>query len=90
VDFRAISKLYPDLFLGVSASKYAARMGFVCLDDATIAKVRKSLNDEVLPRHLGFFEELLKRSTTVWLSWSLIRCGLYKLRLSNKHLRGDR
>jgi glutathione S-transferase len=56
-----------DLFLGVSASKYAARMGFGCLDDATIAKVRKSLNDEVLPRHLGFFEELLKRSTTGWL-----------------------
>jgi glutathione S-transferase len=56
-----------DLFLGLSASKYAPRHGFGCLDDATIAKVRKSLNDEVLPRHLGFFEELLKKSTTGWL-----------------------
>ena len=57
-----------DLFAGVSCSKYKERFGFGCLDDATIATVRKSLNDEVLPRHLGFFESLLSRSSTGWLA----------------------
>jgi glutathione S-transferase len=57
-----------DLFAGVSCSKYKERFGFGCLDDATIAKVRKALNDEVLPRHLSFFESLLARSSSGWLA----------------------
>lgn len=57
-----------DLFAGLGASKYRERFGFGCLDDGTVSKVRKSLNDEVIPRHLGFFESILSRSTTGWLA----------------------
>lgn len=57
-----------DLFAGLTCSKYKERFGYGCLDEATVAAVRKSLNDEILPRHLGFFESLLQKSTTGWLA----------------------
>lgn len=57
-----------DLFTGLAVSKYRERFGFGCLDDATVAIVRKSLNDDVLPRHLNFFENLLEKSTTGWIA----------------------
>lgn len=30
-------------------------------------KTRKELNDVILPRHLGYFERFLEKSTTGWL-----------------------
>lgn len=57
-----------DLFAGLTCSRYRDRFGFACLDEATVATVRAALNDEVLPRHLGFFERLLSESTTGWLA----------------------
>jgi len=46
----------------------ADRFGFGSLNEETVSVVRKSLNDEILPKHLGFFEDLLKNSTTGWLA----------------------
>jgi len=57
-----------DMFLGLTASRYRERFGFGCLDDATVTQVRKSLNDEVLPRHLTFLERLLRESSTPYLA----------------------
>jgi len=64
----AIMDQEADCFAGVSCSKYKERFGFGSLDDSQILKVRKSLNDEVLPRHLAFFETLLSNSTSGWLA----------------------
>lgn len=47
---------------------FAERMGFGCLDDATVAKVRESLNNSVLPRLLGTFESFLSVSKSGWLA----------------------
>lgn len=47
---------------------FVERFGFGCLDENTVAAVRKSLNDEILPRHLGFFENILKKSKSGWLA----------------------
>lgn len=57
-----------DIFSSVVAVKYKERFGFGSLDDAAIAKVRKDLQDEVLPRHLAFLEGLLAKSTSGWLA----------------------
>lgn len=39
------------------------RMGFAALNDETVFKIRKTLNDEVLPKHLG-----LRKSPSGWLA----------------------
>ena len=57
-----------DMFSGLSVSRYRERFGFECLSDETVATVRKALNDEVLPRHLLFFEKMLTNSTTGWVA----------------------
>jgi glutathione S-transferase len=59
-----------DLFSGLSCSIYTERYGFGVLGERgseLITKVRKSLNANVLPRHLGFLDELMKASTTKWI-----------------------
>jgi glutathione S-transferase len=56
-----------DMFSGLLASRYRERYGFGCLDADMVAAVRKSLNDEVLPRHLHFFDNFLARSSSPWL-----------------------
>lgn len=57
-----------DMFAGLTCSRYRDRFGFGCLDDETVAKVRKSLNDEVLPRHLSYLERLLRESSTPFIA----------------------
>jgi glutathione S-transferase len=42
--------------------------GFLATNEAILAEVRKSLNDEVIPRHLEFIENLLVKSTTGWIA----------------------
>ena len=46
----------------------ADRFGYGCLDDATVRKIRASLNDEIIPRHLRFLEEILLKSKTGWIA----------------------
>lgn len=36
------------------------------MSEEHVATVRKSLNDEVLPRHLQFFENILSQSPSGW------------------------
>eukprot|EP01038_Epipyxis_sp_PR26KG_P015210 gene15210-20489_t len=57
-----------DLFTGLSVSRYKERMGFECLDEATIASVRKSLNDIILPKHLANLEAFAKSSKSGWIA----------------------
>jgi glutathione S-transferase len=62
-----------DLFAGLSVSRYTTRFGFSILNDESEGggelkmKVRKELNDEVLPRHLANFEKLMANSSTGWI-----------------------
>ena len=55
------------MFAGLAVSKYGPRFGFD-MEDEFRAKVRKALNDEVLPRHLAHLERKLTASTTGWLA----------------------
>jgi glutathione S-transferase len=62
-----------DMFAGLSCSKYKARFGYSILEDRSdseelLGEVRKSLNNEVLPRHLGNLEKLAENSTTGWIA----------------------
>ena len=57
-----------DMFMGLACSKYRERLGYGSLDDDTVVKVRKDLNDEVIPRSLAFFENLLATSSSGWLA----------------------
>lgn len=62
-----------DLFAGLTCSKYKVRFGYGILEDREdseelLGLVRKSLNDEVLPRHLGNLEKLMENSTTGWIA----------------------
>ena len=57
-----------DLFAALTCSRYRDRFGFDCLDDLTVAKVRAKLNDNILPKHLKFFQDLLSKSSTGWLA----------------------
>eukprot|EP01031_Cornospumella_fuschlensis_P031392 gene31392-37945_t len=56
-----------DMFTGVSASRYRDRFGFDMLSEETVAAIRKKLNDEILPRHLSYFEAFLSKSPSGWL-----------------------
>ena len=55
---------------GVMCSKYADRFGFgkAMEDPDLMAATRESLSTEVLPRHLGYFEDILAQSATGWLA----------------------
>ena len=44
------------------------RFGYGCLDEATVRTIRGSLNDEVIPRHLRFLEDILLNSKTGWIA----------------------
>jgi glutathione S-transferase len=44
------------------------RYGFGFMDETHVAAARKSLNDEVLPRHLAGFEKLLAESPSGWIA----------------------
>ena len=37
-------------------------------DGANTAAVRKAINDDILPRHLGFFNKVLEDGGTGWLA----------------------
>ena len=50
-----------DLFMGLSVSKYKERFGFGFMSAVETAVVRKSLNDVILPKHLGALEHILKQ-----------------------------
>ena len=59
-----------DFFTGVTVSRYPTRFGFALIEpgSAEHATVRKSLNDEILPKHLAFLDKVLKNSSTGWLA----------------------
>lgn len=65
-----------DLFTGLSVSRYKGRFGFSILDaeengeeaEKLTAKVRKELNEVVIPKHLANFERLMSNSTTGWIA----------------------
>jgi len=44
------------------------RFGFGALSTENVMKIRKELNDIILPRHSGYFERFLENSTTGWLA----------------------
>lgn len=57
-----------DIFAGLSVSRYRERFGFGFMTDADVAASRKSLNDDVLPRHLSNLEKLLECSDSGWIA----------------------
>mmetsp|Transcript_31297 Transcript_31297/g.52793 ORF Transcript_31297/g.52793 Transcript_31297/m.52793 type:complete len:176 (-) Transcript_31297:97-624(-) len=57
-----------DLFTGLTVSRYSSRYGFGHMTPEDVAAVRTSLNEEVLPRHLGNFEAILAASASGWLA----------------------
>eukprot|EP00981_Chlorochromonas_danica_P016029 scaffold15255_cov179-Ochromonas_danica.AAC.3 len=56
-----------DMFSGLNCSRYRERSGYASLSSDMVEQVRKTLNDEVLPRHLQYFENFLARSPSGWL-----------------------
>ena len=64
-----------DLFTGLTVSRYKERYGFSILNpaengdqaDVLTSKVRRELNDVVIPSHLANFEKLVQASTTGWI-----------------------
>jgi glutathione S-transferase len=44
------------------------RMGFGCLHESMISSIRENLNNEILPKHLQYFENFLKNSSSGWLA----------------------
>lgn len=56
-----------DAFTGVTVATYSARFG-IPLDDVAKARCYDILSTEVLPRHLGDIESLLKISPTGWVA----------------------
>jgi glutathione S-transferase len=60
-----------DLFMGLAVSRYRGRFGFEAIGDYNgpiLQDIRKCLNDDIIPRHLDFFERILSESTTGWLA----------------------
>lgn len=57
-----------DMFVGLSVSRYKERFGFGYMSPDDVKVVRQSLNDEVLPRHLTFLENLMRLSSTGWIA----------------------
>ena len=62
-----------DLFTGLGCSIYKSRFGFDILENRSdseelVGEVRKSLNNEVLPRHLGNLEKIMENSSTGWIA----------------------
>ena len=57
-----------DLYAGISVARYRERFGFEAVDDTALAEATKALNERIIPRHLGFFERLLKNSSSGWIA----------------------
>eukprot|EP01127_Copromyxa_protea_P021069 TRINITY_DN714_c0_g1_i3.p1 TRINITY_DN714_c0_g1~~TRINITY_DN714_c0_g1_i3.p1 ORF type:complete len:183 (-),score=37.11 TRINITY_DN714_c0_g1_i3:60-608(-) len=57
-----------DLFAGIGVYRYKGRFGFGHLTEEDFNKVRASLLNEVVPRHLNFFVRLLEKSSTGWIA----------------------
>lgn len=57
-----------DMFAGLSASRYRDRFGYESLDEATVATVRRALNERVLPHHLTLLERIAAASSTGWIA----------------------
>lgn len=64
----AVVNAEDDLFAGLSVVSYPERSGFKCLSETDLDGVRKSLNDDVLPRHLANLEKQASLSTTGWIA----------------------
>jgi glutathione S-transferase len=56
-----------DAFVGTTVVSYSTRFG-IALDGDAKAKAYKSISDEILPRHLGNVEKMLKASSTGWIA----------------------
>merc|ERR1740124_75769 len=56
-----------DTFMGPTIAIYSTRHGFT-FNDEQKEKVFNSISTEVLPRHLGNIEKILKASTTGWIA----------------------
>ena len=61
-----------DMTMGISCSNYQPRFGFEEVlggsDGDGTAKVRKAINDEILPRHLGQYDKVITDGGTGWLA----------------------
>lgn len=59
-----------DMFTGVGVFRYKGRFGFGHLEGNTeeLATIAKALEEDTLPRHLGFLSKLLEASTTGWIA----------------------
>lgn len=59
-----------DFTMGLGVSIYKERFGYGVLNDnkELLLTIRKSINDEVLPRHCQFFENLIIQGGTGWLA----------------------
>jgi Cu/Zn superoxide dismutase/glutathione S-transferase len=59
-----------DMTMGISCSNYQPRFGFEEVlggqDGENTAKVRKAIQEEILPRHLGFFNKVIANGGTGW------------------------
>lgn len=60
-----------DLFTGIAVSRYRGRYGFESIGnpgDKVFDQIRKDLNDDIIPHHLGNLEKLLEsnRSENKW------------------------
>lgn len=56
-----------DAFIGATVASYTTRFG-IDLDEVAREEAFAMISDEVLPRHLGNVETLLKASSTGWLA----------------------
>ncbi|CAJ1942768.1 unnamed protein product [Cylindrotheca closterium] len=56
-----------DAFMGATVASYTTRFG-IEMDDATKQKAFDTISKEILPRHLGNLERLLKASSTGWVA----------------------
>ena len=61
-----------DMTMGISCSNYQARFGFEEVlggaEGENTAKVRKAIQEDILPRHLGFFDTVIADGGTGWLA----------------------
>ena len=68
-DYNLTSKDYRyDLSLTVTLYILSDRFGYGCLEESVVTAVRASLNDDVIPRHLQFLENIAARSKSGWIA----------------------
>eukprot|EP00931_Biecheleriopsis_adriatica_P088884 TRINITY_DN63110_c0_g1_i1.p1 TRINITY_DN63110_c0_g1~~TRINITY_DN63110_c0_g1_i1.p1 ORF type:complete len:229 (-),score=59.64 TRINITY_DN63110_c0_g1_i1:106-792(-) len=59
-----------DALMGMRVTKYKERFGFGAwiMTDENVQRLRKGINDEIIPKHLASLEAILKSSGTGWLA----------------------